>query len=239
MSASQYPTLPELPVDSPLPPWHHFAITKYAEKRLQEQLNSVGFKGYLINVGVSYTVIPDNSTDKENTWYNMSFGPDLGLNTREITTIRPNPRFNPQDDEAEQTPKTVQITEKSGNNHFKLIDIFRWLVFWICKIFHCQQKTPPGMEEVPSPFTEEFLLSLFQEVDDLVINNITHSSEVNTLVEAATTDATGATSLGTIECRYHGAHRRKCKMKWTKKVTKDGLVWQITYKWSCTGESCR
>jgi len=60
------PTIPDYP-DSPLPAWQHYGITNYAGQKIQEELDRIGYSGYLIGLGVAYR--PENGKT-----YSMQFG---------------------------------------------------------------------------------------------------------------------------------------------------------------------
>ena len=75
MNANELPDIPDYP-DAPLTPWRHYGITEYADKKVREELENLGYQGFLIGIRVSYTLV-----DKDEKTYSMSFGrvPPLGI----------------------------------------------------------------------------------------------------------------------------------------------------------------
>jgi len=78
---------------TPLPAWRHYQIVKYTEEKVKLRLKQTDFEGYIISLGVAYTVY--EADDETQTWNKMNFGPDFGIwpegldeytTPREITT---------------------------------------------------------------------------------------------------------------------------------------------------------
>jgi hypothetical protein len=61
------PEIPDYP-DAPLPAWKHYGITRFADLAIQDELERIGYSGYLVGLAVQYTV-----EDPEKT-YSMIFG---------------------------------------------------------------------------------------------------------------------------------------------------------------------
>jgi len=52
---SDLPQILDYP-ESPLPAWKHYGITNFAGQQIQAELKRTGYAGYLIGLGVSYTL---------------------------------------------------------------------------------------------------------------------------------------------------------------------------------------